>query len=116
MSRPGLFTYRNPRSFSDDLSQYYEPLGALADLGIYPDLPIDIQNDDRVLMAMVEKGLGVSILSELALQRNPYELEIRQTDPEILRHIGAIYKDKNALPATARRFLEYVKDKINTLP
>ncbi|MBR3394845.1 MAG: LysR family transcriptional regulator [Firmicutes bacterium] len=96
--------------------EYYEPLGALADLGIYPDLPVDIQNDDQVLMAMVEKGLGISILSELALQRTPYDLEIRPTEPAIWRHIGAIYKDKNALPAAARRFLEFFRDKIDLLP
>jgi DNA-binding transcriptional LysR family regulator len=99
---------RNKSSIMLERGDYHEPTIALAELGIYPEMPIDVENDDHAIMAMVEQGLGISILSELMLKKCGFDLEMRATDPVIVRKVGAVYKDKNNLPAAAKRFLEYV--------
>lgn len=65
--------------------------------------------DDYAVMAMVERGLGMSILPELLLKRTPYHLAKRELDPPATRQIGIACKNPQALPPAARQFLNYVK-------
>ena len=88
---------------------FHEPTIALADLGIYPDTPVDIENDDHAIMAMVEQGLAVSILSELMLERNSFHIVCLPTEPPVVRKLGAVSRDFTAMPAAAKRFLEELK-------
>ena len=97
------------RSLLLERGDYHEPRIALADLGIYDEPLIDIENDDHATMAMVEQGLGISILSELMLERTSFNIAIRPTEPQIYRYVGAVYRDLDSLPAAARRFLEHMK-------
>ncbi len=67
-------------------------------------------NDDYAAMTMVESGLGVSVLTELVLQRNPYHIAAKPLDPPQYRDIGLAVRDRrNVSPATAR-FLAHVED------
>lgn len=67
-------------------------------------------NDDYAAMAMVENGLGVSVLTELVLQRTPYRVAVKPLDPPQFRDVGvAVRSRKGASPATAR-FLDHVGD------
>lgn len=67
-------------------------------------------NDDYAAMTMVESGLGVSVLTELVLQRNPYHIVTKPLDPPQYRDVGLAVRDrKNASPATAR-FLAHVAE------
>ena len=51
-------------------------------------------------MAMVEKGMGISILPDLILQRVPYKIEIRPLEEPYYRSIGLAMKNrKNLTPA-----------------
>ena len=64
--------------------------------------------DDYAIIAMVEKGLGMSIMPELLLQGRTANLRVLPLIPEAKRTIGlAIAAGDRAGPAT-RRFADYV--------
>lgn len=65
--------------------------------------------DDYAVMAMVERGLGISILPELLLRRTPYKVAKRELDPPATRQIGIACKSTAALPPAARQFLQHIK-------
>ena len=65
-------------------------------------------NDDYSVMAMVESGLGVSMLSELVTKRMPFNICLKEFDPPQYRDIGiAVKKGRRPSPAT-ERFIEIV--------
>lgn len=67
-------------------------------------------NDDYAAISMVENGLGVSVLTELVLQRTPYRVALKPLDPPQFRDIGiAVRSRRSASPVTAR-FLSHVED------
>ena len=94
---------------------YYEPLEAFRAAGASPNVKYTI-HDDYAIMTMVEAGLGVSILAELILHRTNYRLALRPTDPPVSRTIAIGYKDKNSLPMASRRFIDYLRARIDELP
>lgn len=65
--------------------------------------------DDYAIMAMVEKGLGVSILPRLILGRIPYQLTIRGLTVPAYRKIGLAYKDKRMLSLASKKFIETLR-------
>ncbi len=67
-------------------------------------------------MNMVEAGLGVSMLAELMLKRIAYNLELRPTDPPVIRKMAIGYKDRLSLTIAARRFIELLKENMDKLP
>ena len=64
--------------------------------------------DDYAIMAMVESGLGISVLPGLVLKRCPYEIEIRELDPPAYRDLAIAVKEERLLAPAAKRFLDYV--------
>ena len=66
-------------------------------------------------MAMIEKGLGVGILSEIILNRADYKNLVRETEPPLARTIGVVFKDKKILPVASRQFLEYLTEEYGEL-
>ena len=66
--------------------------------------------EDFAIMAMVEKGLGVSILPDMILRRIPYNLEIRPLTVPYYRTIGIVFKDKKDLTPAVQKFVEYLSD------
>jgi DNA-binding transcriptional LysR family regulator len=93
---------------------YYEPLEAFRRAGVMPQIKYTI-HDDYAIMAMVEEGLGVSILADLILRRTNYRIQALPLDPPIYRTIAIGYTKKEALPAASRRFIELMKSKAGTL-
>lgn len=70
-------------------------------------------NDDYSVMAMVESGLGVSMLSELVTKRMPFNICLKEFDPPQYRDIGiAVKKGRRPSPAT-ERFIEVVLEFFN---
>ena len=65
--------------------------------------------DDYAIMSMVESGLGLSILPELILRRNPYDIEVRHLEPRAFRTIRVVTRERGRLPIAARRFLSYLR-------
>ena len=94
---------------------YYEPLEAFALIGKRPNIKYTI-HDDYAIMAMVEEGLGISILAELVLRRTNYRLLLRKTDPPIYRTIAIGYKDTHNLPIASKKFIEYLQAHLTQLP
>jgi DNA-binding transcriptional LysR family regulator len=72
-------------------------------------------HDDYAIMAMVEEGLGVSILADLILRRTNYKIKALPLDPPIFRTMAIGYLKKEALPAASKRFIELLKSKAETL-
>ena len=80
---------------------------ALAAAGVEPNVRF-YTKDDYAILAMVEQGLGMSIMPELLLKGQRYDLQILPLVPESKRTIGlAIAAGDKAGPAT-RRFADYV--------
>lgn len=94
---------------------YYEPIEAFKSVNLKPNIKYVI-HDDYAIMTMVEAGLGVSILAELILHRTNYRIAIKDTDPPVSRTVAIGYKDKNSLPISCRRFIEYLKEDLDKLP
>ncbi|MBY0121983.1 LysR family transcriptional regulator [Bacillus sp. S/N-304-OC-R1] len=69
-----------------------------------------IAGDDYAIMAMVEMGLGISILPELVLRGQQRNIHIKKMDEPIFRTLGiAVSSMKNVSPAT-QKFLTYVQN------
>ena len=65
--------------------------------------------DDYAIMAMVEKGLGISILPELILRRVPYRILAKELEIPAYRRIGFAVRDSKLLTPAVKRFIEYLK-------
>lgn len=82
---------------SDLLEQYH----------VQPDIRF-ITWEDFAIMAMVEKGMGVSILPDMILRRIPYQIEIRSLQTPYYRPIGLAMKRMKSLPPAVQKFIEYL--------
>ena len=91
---------------------YSEPQEAFRAAGLTPDIKLCI-HDDYSILAMVEAGLGVSILAELMLKKiKGYAVCIRPIVPAVQRDIGVVYKDLGTMPIASRRFLTYLQEHV----
>ncbi len=80
---------------------------ALEAAGVHPNVRF-YTKDDYAIIAMVEQGLGMSIMPELLLKGRHDRLQILPLLPEAKRTIGlAVAAGERAGPAT-RRFADYV--------
>lgn len=70
--------------------------------------PRAVLPDGRTVMAMVEKGLGVSALHSLTLARTPYRVTTRPLKPQAHRPIGFAAKKESAAPLSVQRFVHYL--------
>ncbi|MBP2078812.1 LysR family transcriptional regulator [Oceanobacillus polygoni] len=69
-----------------------------------------IAGDDYAIMAMVESGLGISILPELVLKGQQRHIHKKELKGLNFRSLGiAVNSKKNLSPAT-KKFLTYVQD------
>ena len=68
-----------------------------------------VVEDDHAIIAMVEGGLGVSVLSDLVLRRSPCRVVKRPLDPPLKREIVLAYPSGRTQSVSSRRFMEYVK-------
>ena len=66
--------------------------------------------DDYAVIAMVECGLGVSIMPELLLRNSPEGVRCLPLDPPASRTIGLCLPDADRAGPATRRFAEYACD------
>ena len=78
--------------------------------GLRPDISFTTL-DDYAIMSMVESGLGISILPELILKRNPYRIVAKEPDVPATREICFVLRDSATAPLAVRKFQTYLKDK-----
>ena len=71
--------------------------------------------EDFAIMAMVEKGMGVSILPELILGRIPYNIEIRPLQEPYCRSVGLAMKNAEHLMPAVQKFIEYLPFREETM-
>lgn len=64
--------------------------------------------EDFAIMAMVEKGMGVSILPDMILRRIPYNIEIRSLQTPYYRSIGLAIKDQKHVTPAVQKFIDYL--------
>jgi DNA-binding transcriptional LysR family regulator len=64
--------------------------------------------DDYAIMAMVENGLGISILPELILQRIPHKIIAKELEVPAFRNIGVAMREQKSLSIASNKFLEYL--------
>ena len=55
--------------------------------------------DDYAIMSMVEKGLGISVLPQLILQRIPYRILTKELDVPAYRRVGLALRSKKTASA-----------------
>lgn len=90
-----------------DKAGNHETSDALAQCGVTPDVCFTTW-DDYAIMAMVECGLGVSLLPELILRRVPYRIAIRKLDTPLYRDIALALPGRAYISAATRQFLRYL--------
>ena len=64
--------------------------------------------DDYAVMAMVESGLGISMLPELILKRMQYKIVAKELDVPAKRNIVIALRDRKTASLAVKRFLEYL--------
>lgn len=64
--------------------------------------------DDYAIMSMVENELGISILPELILKRNPYNVVVKELEVPLFREIRVGLRNEATLSVAAKRFLTYL--------
>ena len=80
---------------------------ALSAAGIKPNIKFSTK-DDYAIIAMVEQGLGISIMPELLLKNRHDNVAVKDIVPPSKRTIGlAIPETSKSSPAT-RRFADYI--------
>lgn len=68
-----------------------------------------VEKEDYAIIAMVDNGLGISVLSELVLKDTARKIVIKELEFPADRDLGIAVKDKNMLTASAQKFLGYVQ-------
>ena len=90
-----------------DKAGNHETSDALAQCGVTPDVCFTTW-DDYAIMAMVECGLGVSLLPELILRRVPYRIAIRKLGTPLCRDLALALPGQAHISAATRQFLRYL--------
>ena len=65
--------------------------------------------DGFAVLAMVENGLGVSILPELILKRGSRGIASRELEIPVYRNLGIGWQEKQSASLAVKRFMEYLK-------
>ncbi len=68
------------------------------------------ESDDHAVVAMVEQGLGTSLMSEMMLQGFKANIAMVPLDPPADRKLGLGYRDKQHLSIAADAFREHIKN------
>lgn len=94
--------------------RYFEPLEMWRSMGILPNVKYTT-HDAHAAMAMVEAGLGVSILTEFSLKRTNYKVVVRPLDPPVTRPLAIGYKETGSIPIAGRYFIRCFKEHLDQL-
>ncbi|MBO5640137.1 MAG: LysR family transcriptional regulator [Oscillospiraceae bacterium] len=94
---------------------YSEPLAAFRAFGLEPNIRMTM-HDDYSILSMVEQGLGVTILPELVLRKQNYDIVMLPTEPMIMRRISIISRNENEMSIAAKRFIDFLLKCADNLP
>lgn len=65
--------------------------------------------DDYAIMAMVESGLGVSILTEMILQRIPFNIVTKELDVSAYRETALALRETETASLAVKKFIGYLQ-------
>ena len=82
--------------------------------GITPDISNSHMNY-VVILSMVERGHGMSILSELLLKGSNDNIKIMDTKPKMYRELGIAIQSHKYATNTVKKFIEYTKETVESL-
>lgn len=94
---------------------YSKPLAAFRQNGIEPNVKLRV-HDDYSILSMVEAGLGFSILADLVLQKQSYDVTIRPLIPNVQRQIGILQKPRELMPIASQQFVDFIIQHRSELP
>ncbi len=63
--------------------------------------------DDGAILALVEAGFGISIMPELNVRRNAYNIKTLHLEKPAFREIALAHRSDRAVPAVVREFAKY---------
>lgn len=92
-----------------------EPIEAFHKLGLEPDIELRM-HDNFSVCTMVEAGIGVSVMPNLALKKMKFDIVILPTNPEVKRKVAFAMKKKETLPIASRRFIDFFMERIKSFP
>ena len=100
-----------------EMGQHSECEAAFRAHSIKPNVRYTM-HDDYAIMAMVERGMGVSLLADLILNRikSSFNVVTKPVDPPVTRMLAVGYKDKLDLPRASRKFIKELKAHLDRLP
>ncbi|GEN32137.1 DNA-binding transcriptional LysR family regulator [Cerasibacillus quisquiliarum] len=80
----------------------------LKENNVVPNVKFELE-DDQAIFSMVQHGMGISILPEMALYRLPKNIRVLNLEKESYRTIGIAAKSFNNLAPATKKFIEYLK-------
>lgn len=92
---------------------YSEPLEAFRKAGLQPNIRLTM-HDDYSILSMVEQGLGYSLLAKLVLRKTAYSVAVLPVEEPILRTLALVVKDKKALSAAAKTFMQFIRKEMRS--
>ena len=75
-------------------------------MGVQPHVQYRVK-DDYTIMALVESGLGISILPRLVLNRSPYRIHAVELTPAYTRQTGIVLQRNGHISPTTQRLVEF---------
>ncbi len=90
-----------------DEGEHSVPLQAFLKRGISPKIQYKVY-DDYTILAMVEQGLGVSIMYRFVLKGFEKGFMIRPIKEELQRTVALAWKNWDTMPLAARHFAKYI--------
>lgn len=79
------------------------------------DIKPDISNSHvnyNVILSMVERGLGMSILSELLLKDREAKVKITETRPKVYRELGIAVQSQKYATVAVKNFIECTRETV----
>lgn len=68
-----------------------------------------VEKDDYAVIAMVEQGLGVSIMPKPVLKGTSRKVVALELEPSAHRDLGIAYRDDKMLSVAAKKFIQHAK-------
>lgn len=85
----------------------------LKDYGVFPKVQYSAK-DDYTVISMVENGLGISVLHEMVLHRNPFNVVVKPLDQPASRDLGIVLRGHDTASSAAKQFIAFAVEYIKT--
>ena len=108
-------TYGTPAEGGESLAALFERTGAFLKEAVEPQLrQAGVRvgyrvKDDYTILAMVESGLGISVLPHLLLQRTSYRVHAARLMPPVARRMGILLPKEGYVSLAARQFVSFLR-------